>query len=423
MLASLRDSIRAGFASRDSKTIQEAVAAKHLAVKGLAAGQIDRDAYKITFVGTRDSVDRDSERILPRAFEKDFGHYLQNPVVLFNHNIREPAVGRMDDYEITDKEILLRVKFAVDENPMAALLWRLYSADPPYMRMVSMAFLALEATDKPEMKLAGQKKLTYTRVEMLELSFVNIGANRYALSMLSKEFGIDAATDPILKGAYEHFKRGINEEVTHTMREHSRKVVVFQKGMGFGERVSVLMEGDPDREGTIAKIADAAHLTPAEVTGVLSGNESGLLSRQIEGFAEVLDIEPALLTKGVSVNNFSEHPSEGVQTSETDTLKEKYYYGRAFALKPAGSFEKIRGKVCAALETYLPLKLPSFKRYNYVDFDVVGTFTDHVIVCCYNYDNAFEKTYQIDYTFNDENQVVFADEMVEVEQQFVTVSS
>ena len=41
--------------------------------------------------------------------------------------------------------------------------------------------------------------MTYTRVEMIELSFVNVAANRYAMSMVPKSI----SDDPVLKSVYE----------------------------------------------------------------------------------------------------------------------------------------------------------------------------------------------------------------------------
>lgn len=421
-----REAIKQGFFNRDPEVIGAAIENNSLSLKSMHAGQIDRENYTITFVGTRDSVDRDGERILPRAFEEDFGHYLQNPIVLFNHDLRQPAVGRMEDYDISDTEILMRVKFAHDENPMAALLWRLYSAEPnPYMRMVSMCCLPLEGTNKPDMKLPGQKKMTFTRVEMLELSLVNVGANRYALSMLMKAVG----DDPIMKSAYSRLTKEVNLSMPGTTRNGT---VVLSPEMGLPERLEKLVsKAEGPRAEVIERMAEAAYLEIEEVEQVLSGDTTGLLSKQIKGFSEVLEVDPEVLIqaqeKGVKVNGYGKDAvkAEDMETSAegsfADKTKNKYYYGRYYSMKPKGSMEKIRGQVASGLESYLPLKLPNAKRYNYVDFDVVGTFMDHVIVCVYNYEVGFEKSYRIGYMINDEGMVEFGDEMVEVEQEFVEV--
>ena len=194
-----RNIIKSAVAARDLDGIQIAIDNKHFALKSYPAKAVETDKNEIGFVITRDSVDRDGERILPSAFKKDFGYYLDNPVVLYNHRLGEPAVGQMVKHNITDKDISMWIKFAVDENPMAAMLYKLYSADPPFMRMTSAGFIPIEATNDEDMKLDGQKNMTFTRIEMIELSLVNIGANRYAMSMVPKSI----SDDPVLKSVYE----------------------------------------------------------------------------------------------------------------------------------------------------------------------------------------------------------------------------
>ena len=194
-----RNRIKSVVAARDIEGIQVAIDNNDFALKSYPTKAVEKDKYQIGFVITRDSVDRDGERILPKAFEEDLGYFLDNPVVLHNHNMREPAVGQVVNHKITDEEIKMWVKFAYDENPMAAMLWKLYSADPPYMRMNSAGFITLEATNDEKMKLPGQKNMTYTRVEMIELSLVAIGANRHATAMIPK----DIRDDSTLKKYYE----------------------------------------------------------------------------------------------------------------------------------------------------------------------------------------------------------------------------
>lgn len=425
MLHNNPEATRRIFQTRDPAAIQEAVEANQLAIKAFGAEKVNRDTHEITFIGTQDSVDRDSERVLPKAFEKDIGHYLQNPVVLFNHNPREPAVGRMVDYEITEKQILMRVKFAVDENPMANVLWKLYSADPPYMRMVSMAFLPLEATDKASEKLPGQKNMTYTRVEMLELSLVNIGANRYAMSMLSKDF----QGDPLMKSIYARVQRGLPNTIEggNSKMSYTQKVVILEKGMTLSDRLKAFVENAPEeRSIVIEKLAESANLEEAMITQILDEGEGDLrdwdiTSKHTKAFARTLGVHSSHLSQNGKHEEVSTKEQESEADEEDDT-KKKYYYSRYSAVRPKGSFEKIRGQLTRELESYLPLKLPNIKQYNYVDFDILGTFTDKVILCCYNYSMNFEAIYEVGYEIDAEGKVTFADEMVEVEQQFVTKS-
>ena len=166
--------------------------------------EVDDSVKMMVFTATSDTLDRDSERVIPRSFEKDMGYYDENPVVLYGHDHRLPAVGKCTDYAFSDKSLKMQVDFAVDENPMSALLWNLYSND--YMRMVSVGFIPIEWSDDKSEKLSGQEGLTYTRCELIELSLVNVGSNRYALSELPAEI----KGDPLMVDAYARMVEGEN---------------------------------------------------------------------------------------------------------------------------------------------------------------------------------------------------------------------
>ena len=136
--------------------------------------------------------------MLPKSLEKDFIYYKENPVVLFHHDHSIPAVAQMVDHKITDTQVVMRDKFAVDiDYPLAKVLWELYSKG--YMRMTSIGFIPIEWTEDEEMLLEGQKGMTFTRIEMIEHSLVNVGSNRHAVSELPAKIRNDA----LLKTTYE----------------------------------------------------------------------------------------------------------------------------------------------------------------------------------------------------------------------------
>ena len=162
--------------------------------------EVDEASHEIVFTVTSDTLDRDSERVLPKSLEKDFGYYKENPVVLFHHDHSIPAVAKMVDHKITDTQVVMRDQFAVDiDYPLAKVLWELYSKG--YMRMTSIGFIPIEWTEDEEMMLEGQKGMTFTRIEMIEHSLVNVGANRYALRV--SELPAKIRNDSILKTTYE----------------------------------------------------------------------------------------------------------------------------------------------------------------------------------------------------------------------------
>ena len=148
---------------------------------------INSEAHEVEFIISTDTVDRDGERVLPRSFEKHLKLYLDNPVVLWAHNHHEPAVAVMMNHTITDSMMTATDKFAVDENPQAAVLWKLYSADPPFMKAVSVGFIPLDWTFDDEHKLVGQDGRTFLESELIEHSLVNVGSNRHALTRIYQD--------------------------------------------------------------------------------------------------------------------------------------------------------------------------------------------------------------------------------------------
>lgn len=161
-----------------------------------AVKQINRRQHTIEFVVTADTIDRDHERVIPRAFEKDFGFYESNPVVLFAHNHKEMPPAQMIAHNFSDAEFTVTDKFAVKEYELAATLWRLYSADPPYMRAVSAGFIPIDWSTEEKDRLEGQSGRTYTRAELIEHSLVPIGSNRQALQKIYQQ--TKKSWDPVL---------------------------------------------------------------------------------------------------------------------------------------------------------------------------------------------------------------------------------
>lgn len=134
--------------------------------------QLDR---VLDFVGSSEIVDRDNEVIKADGWE--LANYRKNPVVLFAHNYRQPAVGRALRVWADKGQLKFKVQFpAMEEYGFADTLFKLYRGG--YMSAVSVGFI-------PKEWEKGKKKddpyRTYTRQELLELSLVPVPANPEAI--------------------------------------------------------------------------------------------------------------------------------------------------------------------------------------------------------------------------------------------------
>ncbi|MBW1666723.1 MAG: HK97 family phage prohead protease [Deltaproteobacteria bacterium] len=134
--------------------------------------QLDR---VLEFVGSSELIDRDQEVIRADGWELE--NYRKNPVVLFAHNYREPAVGKAIRVWQEKGNLRFKVQFPMrEEYELADVLYKLYKGG--YMNAVSVGFIPKEwewgsKEDEP--------RRTYTRQELLELSLVPVPANPEAL--------------------------------------------------------------------------------------------------------------------------------------------------------------------------------------------------------------------------------------------------
>lgn len=148
------------------------------------------------FVASTAVRDRYGDEIPLSAW--DTKHYLKNPVVLWAHQYETLPIGRAVGLEVTDKALLIDVRFTTpEENPLGDQVLRLY--DGGYMRAVSVGFRSkasewINPEDEEEAKRIKREPdlrpgKRFTKVELLELSAVPVPANPEAL-MQARQKGL-----------------------------------------------------------------------------------------------------------------------------------------------------------------------------------------------------------------------------------------
>jgi len=143
---------------------------------------IDEDSRSLVAVAASKVVDRDGEVVLPTAFRgKGLASFKKNPVIPWSHNWREPPVAKASEFNITDDEFTFRATFA--ETAKAEEVWQLYKNG--FLNAFSVGFMPL-AWDK-EPVLEGQRGVTHTKAELMEISGVTIPSNREALVKAAAE--------------------------------------------------------------------------------------------------------------------------------------------------------------------------------------------------------------------------------------------
>lgn len=130
----------------------------------------------MTMVGSSEILDRDQE-----AFETagwDLRNYKKNPVILFGHDKRQPAIAKSNKTYINGTELLFDIEFPeAGVYPFADTIRKLYAGG--FMRASSVGFIPKKwefGDGKPNRPL-----VKYLEQELLELSLVPVPANPAAL--------------------------------------------------------------------------------------------------------------------------------------------------------------------------------------------------------------------------------------------------
>jgi hypothetical protein len=135
--------------------------------------------------------DRGHERVIADAFKDTMPKFMENPIMLYMHNMMTP-IGTWNDYNLSDEGLYLKGNI-VEGVPQADYVWTLVQRR--VLRALSIGFIELDGEyDK--------KEDTYNikLLELFETSVVSIPMNREALITLDangKFLGIDLVDDSL----------------------------------------------------------------------------------------------------------------------------------------------------------------------------------------------------------------------------------
>lgn len=169
----------------------------------VAIREVDPQTRTIEFVASDETVDRYNTIISVAGW--DLANFRRNPVFLFGHDYRSPwsVMGTVPKI-VKDRvanELNARSQWMEEGiNPVADMVYKYYSAQPPILKTVSVGFIPMkwedikEGEDQSGYKQAGPKRvarLRFTQQELLELSGVIIPANPSAKKKSIDEFLAD----------------------------------------------------------------------------------------------------------------------------------------------------------------------------------------------------------------------------------------
>ena len=149
---------------------------------------------------TRD-LDRQGDVVEPGGL--DFGNFMLNPVLLWNHDMGQPPVGKVIELQRTGEVVEAVIEFA--DTPFAREVAQLYAGG--YLNTFSIGFLPkkfrrLEEADFRDLGISlkdrGKPGFFIEQAELVEVSVVPVPANPQALAK-----ALDCAKEEVLRKALQ----------------------------------------------------------------------------------------------------------------------------------------------------------------------------------------------------------------------------
>ena len=146
----------------------------------------------LTFVASTGAVDRHGDTVAPEGWRLDA--YRENPVVLWAHDYRRPAIGRAQSVWRDAGALLARLEFA--DTEFAREVEGLYRQG--YQQGVSVGFRPLRFEERRDARTGAFLGIRFLEQELLEISAVPVPANQGAL--LARRADVAAEVVGLLRG-------------------------------------------------------------------------------------------------------------------------------------------------------------------------------------------------------------------------------
>lgn len=174
------DRVDRGDEAGDSRLVTKWLSVRALEADEKLAEGVDDDSPggTLTLVASTSHEDRAGDVIVASGW--DLAAYRDNPVFLWAHDYRRPAIGKSVRTWVQDGpdggRLMATIEFA--PTPFAQEIRSLYAAG--FMRGVSVGFRALEM--EPRTGAAGRRGVLFKRQELLEISAAPVPVNAGALA-------------------------------------------------------------------------------------------------------------------------------------------------------------------------------------------------------------------------------------------------
>ena len=279
-----------------------------------------------TRIVTKDIVDRDDERIIPKGAR--LKNFEKNPIMLYNHNRwSSKPIGKWSNIKVTDDAIEME-GFISDATESSKEVLAL--AQDKVINTQSMGFIPKKWSDDPKDKLPGQKGLTVTDYEVLEVSMTDIPANPEATE---KSFGEKGEENPVkvygsVKSWMDGGKDGIivksfvaTSEIEDKNFDNMNIFELLNKYFGSSFKEGSKMD---EVEAVLKKFTDAKGITATEVAKsfeTYDGLFKTFVDEKITEATKALSDE--LTTIKAQLKEIKEIPPDSPEGDDVENLKDQ----------------------------------------------------------------------------------------------------
>lgn len=203
---------------------------------------INEETRTFTAVASDASLDRHEESIDQSGWVLD--NYLKNPVVLYGHDYFDPPVAKTLNIGVDNQgRLLFSMQWATaDEYEFADTVYKLYKGG--YMRAFSVGFIPLE-----------MEGMTYTKMELLEISAVTVPSNPNALALAYKEGVIGESERKKMIATHKNILKSLTEVEVKEQSDDKHKE--FEMSPEALEAVKELRETVKSLADVMAEVKDA----------------------------------------------------------------------------------------------------------------------------------------------------------------------
>lgn len=199
---------------------------------------VNTENRRITVCISKDEIDRHGERIEIQAIANALEGYAVNPVVLGDHQHRlstgeSSVIGHAvpETFRVLENEVDVDMEFSTTKN--AETYW--INFRDGHQKAVSIGFRDLEWRTED---IDGKKVFVSTKIELLEVSCVAVGANRGALVKAKGMFDrYDEKDIPLSAKEY------LDDNFKEVLKQISELKAFYEEGI---EDIKSLLITDPD---------------------------------------------------------------------------------------------------------------------------------------------------------------------------------